>query len=295
MDSVREQLSKIFPGLPTSNVVASHRFMRASDYLGQRKATISFFGGTNALKSHMFIRGNWKVSPLDLLLLRNVVLLGVGWRQYQGAVDLPSRLFFNTALSKRFIHSVRDEHALKLLGSCIKNVVNTSCVTLWNMSPSACAMVPVKKARKVIYATTYYAPHVSDLAIFNYLKTVYEEVYFWVQQAPDAGYANDIGMTGYTPIEQSVAAYNRILETEDVDFVGARLHGGIRALQKGRRALILSVDNRAKEIARDTGLSVMERDDLSAIKEWVESPRPFTLRLPTEAIDTWRGQFRSGL
>jgi hypothetical protein len=43
----------------------------------------------------------------------------------------------------------------------------------------------------------------------------------------------------------------------DVDFVGARLHGGIRALQRGRRTLTIALDNRAREIAGDTGMPVV--------------------------------------
>ena len=48
--------------------------------------------------------------------------------------------------------------------------------------------------------------------------------------------------------------------------VGTRLHAGIRALQKGNQALILSVDNRATEINKDINIPVISRFDLAQIE-----------------------------
>jgi hypothetical protein len=92
-------------------------------------------------------------------------------------------------------------------------------------------------------------------------------------------------------VPPSVAEYSALLDSEPVDVVGSRLHGGIRALQRGRRAQIMAIDNRAREIARDTGLSVLERDDLAGLRRWIENPAPLRLELPRQAIAEWRESF----
>ena len=90
----------------------------------------------------------------------------------------------------------------------------------------------------------------------------------------------------------TLAAYDAALAAGDVDFVGNRLHGGIRALQHTRRALILSVDNRATEIARDTGLPVMSlTEGMEALRARIRQPDPIEITLPHDAIADWRGQF----
>lgn len=291
MDAVASEIFAAIPNVTISHTMASHQFPRPRDYLAQRRADFSVIGGTNALKSHMFVRGNWKITPIDILLLQNVVLLGVGWQQYQGKVDALSKMFFRGALSKRHLHSVRDTHSLELLSSCIPNVVNTSCPTLWQLDAAACDRISTRIAKKVIFSLTYYSPHAADIQIFNELMRRYAEVYFWPQQPSDSDYAKAIGMVGFTPIEPSIAAYNRILDNEEVDFVGTRLHGGIRALQRGRRTLVLAVDNRAREIAKDTNLAVVERESLASIKDWIERSDRVSISLPIEQIRAWKSQF----
>lgn len=53
----------------------------------------------------------------------------------------------------------------------------------------------------------------------------------------------------------------------DIDYVGTRLHGKIRVLNREKRAIILAVDNRAIEIANDTALPVVRREDIQ--KSWI--------------------------
>jgi hypothetical protein len=57
------------------------------------------------------------------------------------------------------------------------------------------------------------------------------------------------------------------------------------------RTLIVSIDNRAREIARDTGIAVVERGDIGGMREWVHGNAKTQVRLPVEAIDRWRSQF----
>jgi polysaccharide pyruvyl transferase WcaK-like protein len=291
MDAVWEAVRPLFPDA-TFIRTPTHRRAAFSQLSLGRKVDFSIVGGTNILKSHMLVRGNWRITPLDYMAWRDVVLLGVGWQQYGGSADLPTRLFFRTVLSKTKLHSVRDLHTYEALRHDVPNVIYTACPTMWMLDRQRCAAIPVRKARDVVFAVTYYRPAPEqDRRVFELLQRHYETVYFWPQQSRDIPYLRDIGITGFVPIPPDVESYDRLLDEEDVDFVGARLHGGIRAMQHGRRALIIPVDNRATELSVSTALPVASRDDPAAIEAWVTNPEPTALILPDEAIARWKNQF----
>lgn len=291
MDAVWDVVRPLFPDTEFLRT-ATHRRVSLAEMAAGRRADLSIVGGTNILKSHMLVRGNWRITPLDYLNWRNVVLLGVGWQQYGGEPDAPTRLFFRSVLSKSGIHSVRDMHAYEKLRPHVPNVLYTACPTMWMLDPAKCRRIPTGKARHAVFAVTYYRPApAEDRALFDLLKRHYETVFFWPQQSQDIAYLHEIGGHDFVPIPADVAAYDRLLDSEDVDFVGARLHGGIRALQHDRRALIIPVDNRAAEISVSTSLPVASRDDPEAIERWILRPGPTTLTLPAEAIARWKDQF----
>ncbi|MFV3129068.1 polysaccharide pyruvyl transferase family protein [Niveispirillum sp. KHB5.9] len=293
MDAVWQEVRGLFPEADFIST-PTHRRASLTELREGRKADLSIVGGTNILKSHMLVRGNWKITPLDYLNWRNVVLMGVGWQQYgRAGADVATRLFFNKVLSKTLLHSVRDMHTYELLRPHVPNIVYTACPTMWMLDRAHCQTVPVRKARDAVFAVTYYRPAPElDLKIFEMLRQQYRTVYFWPQQEEDLPYMQEIGATGYVPIAPDVAAYDRLLDMEDVDFIGARLHGGIRALQRRRRALIIPVDNRATELSVSTGLPVASRTEPDAIDHWINNPRPLSLTLPLEGIVAWMGQFR---
>ena len=273
----------------------SHRRATIRELWRGREAAFSIVGGTNILKSHMLVRSNWRITPLDYLAWRNVVLLGVGWQQYGGEADLATRLFFRTVLSRTGLQSVRDLDTYARLRRIVPNVVYTACPTMWMLDAQHCHEIAVRKARHAVFAVTYYRPAPeADRNLFALLQRHYEKVYFWPQQADDIPYLRRIGVTGHIPIAPDLKAYDRLLAEEDVDFIGARLHGGIRALQHKRRALIIPVDNRAAEISKTTALPIASREQPEAIEHWITHPRPTRLILPWDAIASWKAQFSLG-
>ncbi|MDR3401548.1 MAG: polysaccharide pyruvyl transferase family protein [Chthoniobacter sp.] len=291
MDAVWEAVRPLFSDT-TFVRTPTHRKTTRSERRAGRLADFSIVGGTNILKSHMLVRGNWRITPLDYLNWRNVVLLGVGWQQYGGEADVLTRLFFRSVLSKTKLHSVRDLHTYENLRRHVPNVIYTACPTMWMLDQRRCQAISVRKARHAVFAVTYYRPAPEqDRRVFEILKRHYETVYVWPQQSEDLPYLREIGVTDFVPIAADVAAYDRLLDEEDVDFVGARLHGGIRALQHGRRALIIPVDNRAAEISISTALPVASRAEPEAIEWWIDNPRPTAIVLPTAAIEQWKAQF----
>ena len=272
--------------------VATHTYMPRELYSRLRSFELGIVGGTNILKSHMFVRANWRLRPYDALFLRNVVLLGVGWQQYQGEIDIFSRALFRRILSARHLHSVRDEYTLDKLGRRMTNVVYTACPTLWQLTAERCAAIPVTQAEVVVLSVTYYRPSTTDAELARMLQQRYARVVVWCQQPKDRAYFEALGLDGPFEIIGDIDAYNRLLASTSVDVVGTRLHGGIRALQRGRRALILAIDNRAVEMARTTDIPVVDRQDLAGVRGWIDASAPVAIKLPWDGINAWKQQFR---
>lgn len=293
MDAVNRIASEIF-GTTSFDRIATHRRMTAAERARAAAADFGIVGGTNILKSRMLFRQNWRLGIRDLLTLRNAVMLGVGWQFYDGKPDFISRGFFRRALAPGYIHSVRDEHALELLLEIVPNVVYTGCPTMWEFDAATCARVPSVKAKNAVFSVTYYRPLPDvDRAILELLLKNYETVYLWAQQFEDVEYIKSLGVSGGVWIDRSLAAYDRVLATEDVDVLGSRLHGGIRALSRGRRALILEIDNRAREIGRKTQLPCAPRDDLGRMAAWIAGSPPLAVTMPWETIAAWKAQFKT--
>lgn len=296
MESVRHELADILSDCVTFTV-ASHEWAGGHTRGLIRNSDWTIAGGTNLLSSRMWFRLNWKVTPIDAFMRYRTVLMGVGWYQYQHAPDPYSRWLLRSLLSRDMVHSVRETYAATRLASIgIRNVVNTGCPTIWRLSPEHCASLPKVKARDaVVTGINSYKklknPE-ADRRMLELLSRHYREVYLWIQTYTDYEYARSLGVA-VRFINPSVAALDAVLESKlDLDYVGNRLHAGIRALQKGRRAVILEIDNRAEEMGRDFGLPTVERTDFERLERMIQSPLEIAVRLPDKEIALWKGQFR---
>ncbi len=294
MDAVSSHLRAMYPTDQFINV-PTHIKMSAQNRADIKTSEIGFVGGTNLLCANWLLKAQWKVGLWDLLYVPNTVLMGVGWKFYQRPTEFVTALFLKQLLSKNYIHSVRDaytEQRLRTMG--INNVINTACPTMWNLTPEHCEFIPTKRAPHVLTTVTAYRydPEL-DKKWLEILLAAYDKIYLWPQMQGDAEYVQAMNLGKKIEVlEPTLSAYDNALATLDVDFLGTRLHGGIRALQHKRRTLIIEVDNRAVEIARDTGLPTIKRDDVAGIKNWIESTTPIKLTLPWENIKNWKAQFR---
>ena len=291
MDAVWDVIHEIFGSGVLTDRIATHRFMSRDSYRLLPGMRIGIVGGTNILKAHMFVRANWKLRLHDAFRLRNAVLLGVGWQQYQGRLDVFSRLLLGRVLSREFMHSVRDRYTLERLRGHVRNMEYTACPTLWPLTPARCAAIARLKAPEAIVSLTYYRPDPCDAQLVRLLLQEYGKVHFWCQMREDLEYLNSLDVGADLPVIDDVGVYTQMLRTREVDVIGTRLHGGIRALQCGRRALILAVDNRATELARDSGIPVVDRRDMSVIAGWIRGSAGVTVDLPWDAIAAWKRQF----
>lgn len=296
MEAVRRELADITAARMVFTV-ASHEWMGAQSRYLIREGEIVIAGGTNLLSSRMWFRSNWKVTPVDALAAFNVVLMGVGWYQYQHAPDPYSRWLLRSLLSRSRLHSVRESYALRMLAKIgITNVVNTGCPTIWGLTPSSCAGLPKQKAAAVLTTVNSYPKlknPAADRRLLQTLRKHYERVYLWIQTHTDYEYARSLDSNLFV-LDPNLAALDVALASKiDIDYVGVRLHAGIRAIQKGRRAIILEIDNRAREMGRDFGLPTVERTNFEKLERMIKEPFEISVTPPQKAIELWKSQFQT--
>ncbi|MDO4537205.1 MAG: polysaccharide pyruvyl transferase family protein [Coriobacteriales bacterium] len=295
MDYCGSILASIFGDEPLVHV-ATHA---PSPELEELEGQLKILCGTNIVYTHMAYQGQWAL-PQNMASMRDVCLLGVGLsdRGISDEMDLYSRALFRALLAPDLYHSVRDsDTCAKLRAAGFDNVINTACPTMWRLTPEHLSQIPAKKGKAVLTSITDYALNsAQDREMIRILEQEYEELYIWVQGSMDVewGLSSMLDLDRYQVVGPALADLDALLDRPDVDYVGTRLHAGIRALNHGRRSLIVVVDNRARSIARDTGLPVIERDEVTtgALEQWVNHPQATELQLPWETIQLWKEQFR---
>ncbi len=293
MESVNEIISEIFSDSYIFRV-SSHDALSERTRSFIRKSSWCFIGGTNLLSSDFKPWSLWKLDALaaNALGSSRTICLGTGWNDYMLPPNEDSQKLLRTALSNKYIHAARDRYTQSHLESLGLASVFTSCPTTWALTPSVCSKIPARKSGTAIITLSAWRAEVElDRNWINIVKKSYEKVVFFSQMQEDFEYLQSIGFTDIPVVAATVQAYDRYLESNVVDFIGTRLHGGIRALQKGRRAVILSIDNRAAEMGKDTGLPVLPRADCMALSKWIGESSTVKLDLPYEAIERWKNQF----
>ena len=224
----------------------------------------------------------------------NTICVGTGWNDYTAKPNQKTTEILQEALSSSYMHSTRDSYTRDHLASIGVKSLMTSCATTWNLTEARCAAIPKRRSSQAIFTLSAWRPNLAaDRAFVESIQRHYQKVYFFPQMQEDWAYFSSFGWSNIRMVGPTTEAYNTFLENEDVDFIGTRLHGGIRALQKGRRALILSIDNRARELGKDTGLPVLARDATKEIEHWIEAGHPTKVSLPVDDIDAWKSQFRN--
>ncbi len=301
VDSIKRELRAIMPGAIFVNI-PTHEYLGPESLKLLDSSHARIVCGTNLLASHMDEYKQWKIGGLEFSSLRELTLLGCGWWQYQDTPNQYTQLLLDAILSKSTIHSLRDSYTLRQLEFLSgRTLVNTSCPTLWQLTPDHLARIPETMGKHVVTTLTdYKADPTTDRFMLHHLSSRYTTVFLWLQGTGDYRYLQTLLPDlpkNIRPAPPTLEAYDELLTSElDLDYVGTRLHAGVRALQKGRRALILAVDNRAIEIARDTGLPCIPREEApTALESRIATCSAHDISLPTDAIELWRDQFRSML
>ncbi|WP_431223031.1 polysaccharide pyruvyl transferase family protein [Serratia sp. L9] len=251
-DSARKELRKIFP-LKQFVTYPTHIGLSSKGIFLHNNCYRSFVCGTNILNSNMLLNKQWDIDIIDALRMKPLILMGCGWGSYQKKPNAYTKKLLNLLLSKDHLHSVRDSYTLKMLQRLgIKNVINTSCPTMWALTKDAMKMVPTKKSNSVVFTLTdYRKDYENDNFLIAFLLNNYDSVSYWVQGSDDLKYLQSLGdFKDIKIIPPNLGSYDAFVSNNSCDFVGTRLHAGIRALQNNRRTLIIGVDNRAEEKRR---------------------------------------------
>ena len=288
MENCEKQLGG-FIDISNANHVSTHE-LNTKNFEGKYK----FLCGTNILSCRMRQYGLWKL-PRNLNSYHDIILMGVGFDSYKDKSDFYTKFLFHYLLSNQYIHSVRDSFAEKcLLNMGFKNVINTGCPTMWKLTPEHCENIPSAKSKNVICTITDYCQdEVNDKKMLEILFSNYENVYLWLQGSEDYSYVKNLGLEEKVIIvKNELTEYDKILKMKDLDYVGTRLHAGIRALSALHRSIIISIDNRAESIAKDTGLPIILRNEISEkLNDKINTSFKTEISLPWENIDRWKNQF----
>ncbi len=262
-----------------------------------RKCYTGIVCGTNLMTPHFEEYSNWKM-PSNLRDYTNIITLGVGWGYYCSDISMYSKKVYNTILSSKGLHSVRDSYTEKRFREMgIKNVINTGCPTLWNLTEEHCAKIPRKKASKVISTVTDYdRNYEKDKEMLEVLLSQYQQVFIWLQGSNDYSYLKEIIDVDLVKIvSSSVDAFSEILRKGDIDYVGTRLHAGIHAMNEKIRTLIISIDNRAEEMGRDFNLPIISRNcSVRDLIDRINKEQRTDICINENKIQIWKQQFLGG-
>lgn len=293
-ESVYQAIAEIFPDDFIYQVSALESIRAGKDML--EKADLIFLSGTNQLSSDMDKTSEWCAEPTESFWQNKVVFVGVGWWQYQDFdPNEYTRSLLEKTLSKEYHHSVRDSYTALKLEKLGFRVYNTGCPTLWNLTTQHCNSIPRHKSENVVLTFTEYNRHPeSDRLLFDILKKNYSKIFFWPQQYIDRYYAEEICGHEIEIIPPRIEAFDEFLKLEDVDYVGNRLHAGIRAMQQGRRSIVISIDNRAAEISKDFGLQIVLRQNVESQLEYIiNSDWETCINIDLRAeVGLWKKQFQ---
>lgn len=255
-----------------------------------------FVCGTNLLEKNMFRRqASWNIKLLESRIQNECIFVGVGAGTI-GKINLYTKIILKNSLSSKYIHSVRDEEAKKMLDSIGIKSINTGCPTMWCLNKEHCELIPTNKSNKVVFTLTDYCKDLkNDKMMVEILLKNYKEVYFWIQGFEDLEYLKSItNIENIKLIYPQLTNYNDFLDNNECDYVGTRLHAGVKAMQKFKRSIIVIVDNRARSIKRDNNIVGIERDNIESLEELINSSFKTKIKINEKNIDEWKAQFING-
>ena len=283
--------------------MATHDSYRPESEKKLKDSRFTLFGGTNILSNNFPYQSNWvtpKVPRSELLntLNNKIIFTAVGFNCGEPSLTEKAGNFLKAICYDKMPVSCRDIETVKALSKVLGDkVLHTSCVTLWDLDLEKLSKAYERKCSNVCVTLTDYCPDPKhDYWLLNFLKSHYENIFFWPQGASDLAYFESLNVQGIEVIGHSLGVVERLLQTyENLEHVGTRLHCGILFMQYNHKALVLGVDNRAGAISQSVNLPVVDRGDHSEIINWSNNGHILSLDLPRENIHQWRQLFAAAL
>lgn len=308
MESARRGLNSIIKNAFVVNLPTHSPLFHKYEFSIRRKDSFrkaldslqyKFVCGTNLLEKNVFKRKNsWNLFLSDTYYINDFILVGVGTDATNTKANWYTKKFYRRALSSEYMHSTRDEQTKLFLESMGINAINTGCVTLWTLNKQFCATIPKIKCKSVIFTVTDYCPdRKNDVEMINILCNNYDSIYCWIQGIHDQEYINSLkldskieGKISY--IGPSLDEYNNYLRNNECDYVGTRLHAGIKAMQCGKRSIIIGVDNRARDMNETYHLNYIERKDIATgLENYINSSIITDVKINENNIRKFLNQF----
>jgi polysaccharide pyruvyl transferase WcaK-like protein len=256
-------------------------------------AKYKFVGGSNLLTMNMLTHfPQWNINMFNYGPLRGSILVGVGAGS-GSRVSRYTKALYRKVLSHEYIHSVRDERTKGFLEQMGFKALNTGCATLWSLTPEHCKQIPAHKSDSVIFTLTGVSnKHINeDQFLIDVLNKNYKTIYYWIQGAGDLAYIKGFANTDRIHIiPPSVEEYEKILR-KDVDYIGTRLHGGIYAMRHKKRAIIISIDERARGMNETYNLNIIDRNDLTGLEQMINSNFDTDVNVNFDVVNKWLNQF----
>ena len=257
-------------------------------------AQYKFICGSNLLWKNLFVpRPTFNVNLFNCKLYEGSILFGVGTNSSNKKPNLYTKLLYSKILSKNYIHSVRDERTKRFVEELGYKAINTGCPTMWKFNDEFCKEVPTKKSDKVIFTLTDYShDRENDQILIDILNANYNTVYFWLQGASDEVYFDSLKNTeNIIKVAPTLKAYEEVLK-ENIDYVGTRIHAGMFALQHKKRTIVISIDNRVRDMKETYNLNVVERREIHKLDEMINSNFTTKIEINKENINKWLLQFK---
>jgi len=254
---------------------------------------LKFIGGSNILCENLLnYYPQWNINWFNCKPIEGCIGVGVG----AGAEEKSNwytRKMYQRILSHDYYHSARDERTKEYIESLGLKALNTGCVTMWIFTPEFCKSIPVAKSNTAVFTLTAGKNLMQqDQFLIDTLNQKYERLYFWPQGINDFNYFQSLAhIQEINILPANKVAYDAFLSKNEVDYVGTRLHGGIYAMRHGRRAIIIAIDERAREINKANHLNCIDVKDINQLPELISSEFETRVVMDFDAIAKWKAQF----
>lgn len=291
MDAINSHIDKMFPNQHIIRLPVEDISKNARKYCNL--SAFSFVGGTNILNGNINNYRQWDLTLHNILILKKCILIGCGWFQYENkSISKYTKWAYKRILHPNFIHSVRDEYTKNKLEKIGIKAINTGCPTLWDLNPALPGINGRMKSKNCVIALTDYNQNPErDLKLFEIINNNYTNVFLFPQGTGDINYIQNLGISDKIKVlRPRLTEFNQIL-SEGTDYIGTRLHAGIRAIQLEQRSTIIGIDNRALEMGRDFNLPVLHEESLDSLSSIVNNSFNITLNIPKNNISDWKKQF----
>lgn len=300
-DQIIEESCKNF--LETLNIYkncfSSHKRISPLKFYSHKKFQYWIVGGSNILGNRKYRPGQLPFGLITTLIYKpKLLMLGCGYIDESESVDLYSSIKIKLLYPENFPHSVRDSKTKNLLEAIgYKNIYNTGCPTIWSFPRNINALIPSKKSSACVFTLTDYRKDFnSDKELIKIICSHFEEVYFWPQGSLDNDYLSELiwkyklskESMKIKIISRNLKSFDNLLKEKKIDYIGTRLHGGIRALQNYKRTIIISIDNRASGIGKDNNLCIIDRKEIFGKLQSIIHQFENNIQINYEIIDLYK-------